>query len=141
MGIWMYNTSVHLLQHDKRWSMSAVSLIVQVFIFMMLSIMPISCFCFFVLCEIHITLSVLFSSIWHSCFAPFFFFFPCHADTLRYIALFLQRPIATTCPCSCYGGCNGMLGTWTVSTKFDRYLDLLSKGKENVKHRACWWPT
>jgi hypothetical protein len=82
----------------------------------------------------------LFSSIWHSCFAPFFFF-PCHADTLRYIALFLQRPIATTCPCSCYGGCNGMLGTWTVSTKFDRYLDLLSKGKKNVKHRACWWPT
>jgi len=55
--------------------MSAVSLIVQVFIFMMLSIKPISCFCFFVLCEIHITLSVLFSSILHSCFAPFFFFF------------------------------------------------------------------
>lgn len=46
---------------------------------------------------------------------------PClDVDTLCSIAFFIQRSTTTTCSRTCNGSRYGLLGTWAVSTKFNR---------------------
>ena len=42
------------------------------------------------------------------------------AVALCFVALLLQRTIATACPCPCNGSCNGLLGDRAILTKSNR---------------------
>jgi hypothetical protein len=62
-------------------------------------------------------------------------------DTLCSFAVCLQRTVATTCPCSCNGGSDGLLGSRAISAKFDRYSNHYSKNNSlNVQWKKKCTP-